>query len=135
MVLMIDDDLDTLEIYQIIAAKSSHAHHFKVFSSPVAALHWLKRQVFIDGAFPRYLLLALNMAELHGFEFLEEFERKLPYQQLDTKVFVLSNSIRYLDQSRSKKYDSVSEFISKPLSIERFYSLLESASDIHTIKV
>ncbi len=134
MVLMIDDDLDTLEIYQIIAAKSSHANQFKVFSSPVAALRWLKNQVITDSVFPRYLLLALNMSELHGFEFIKEFERKLPYRQLNTEVIVLSNSIRYQDQFRSKKYDSVNEFISKPLSNERFFSLLKSASGINTIE-
>lgn len=133
MVLIVDDDLDTLEIYQIIAAKSARSHQFKVFSSPIAALQWLKNRVLTGDLFPRYILIALNMVELHGFEFIDEFERNLPYQQLSTEIIVLSNSILYQDQFQSRRYNSVAKFISKPLSKDQFCSLLEAASDTNTI--
>ncbi|MEM8965645.1 MAG: response regulator [Bacteroidota bacterium] len=124
IVLMIDDDNDTLEIYRLLIEKTPHIHQFITKSNPYQALNWLREQANSPGTFPRYILLDLNMPELDGMEFLQRFEQQIDYQKLNTEVIVLTSSVRERDQREALQYASVSQFISKPLSKKKLVELL-----------
>ncbi|MGB3587254.1 MAG: response regulator [Tunicatimonas sp.] len=131
MVLMIDDDDDTLEIYRLLIEKTTYVDRFVTKNNPYQALQWLKERASNPKLFPRYILLDLNMPELNGIEFLQVFENEINYSELKTKVVVLTSSVRERERREALKYPSVSEFISKPLPKEKLIEFLsaESQSD------
>lgn len=125
---MIDDDDDTLEIYQLLIEKTSSNNQFITKNNPYEALQWLKERASGPLSFPRYILLDLNMPELNGIEFIEKFEEEIDYQNLDTEIIVLTSSVRERDQREALSYDSVSQFVSKPLTKEKLIEFLASSS-------
>ncbi|WKN44529.1 response regulator [Tunicatimonas pelagia] len=126
MVLMIDDDNDTLEIYRLLVEKTPYVDQFVTENDPNKALQWLKEQASHPDSFPRYILLDLNMPDLNGIEFLRIFEKEINYRQLNTKIVVLTSSVREKDQREALERASVSEFISKPLSRKKLMDFLSA---------
>jgi CheY-like chemotaxis protein len=71
------------------------------------------------------ILLDVNMPQMNGWDFLEEYE-KLPLQAIaKTKVYIVSSSINNRDIEKSKTYKTVSGFISKPLDTEKMNEILK----------
>ncbi len=128
MVLMIDDDNDTLEIYRLLIEKTTYYDRFVTINDPYQALEWLKEQASDPELFPQYILLDLNMPELNGVEFLQAFEKEVNYSQLNTKIIVLTSSVRERERREALEYASVSEFISKPLSKEKLIEFLSAGT-------
>ena len=127
MILMIDDDEDTLEIYQLLIEKTPYSDQFVTYNNAVEALNWLKQQASGQQVFPKYILLDLNMPELNGIEFVRQFEQEVNYKELDTEIFILTSSVREKDQQEALSYSSVSKFVSKPLSKDQLVGFLASS--------
>lgn len=128
MIFMIDDDDDALEIYAMLIEKSGYSDLFVTYNSGIEALNTLQ-ELHTDGQkFPRYILLDLNMPELGGVDFVEKYE-ELYYPQYDqTEIIILTSSVREKDNEEALQYDSVSRFISKPLSKERLIEMLSEST-------
>nr|WKN38077.1 response regulator [Tunicatimonas sp. TK19036] len=127
MILMIDDDEDTLEIYQLLIEKTPYSDHFITYNDALEALHWLKELASNQEVFPKYILLDLNMPELNGIEFVHQFEQELNYQELNTEIIILTSSVREKDQQEALSHSSVSKFVSKPLSKDQLVGFLASS--------
>jgi CheY-like chemotaxis protein len=65
-----------------------------------------------EGTIPDVIFLDINMPEMDGWEFLNEFQKTVS----TAKVYMLSSSIDPADINRSKEYSCVSDFLSKPLT-------------------
>jgi CheY-like chemotaxis protein len=63
--------------------------------------------------FPEVIYVDINMPVLDGFDFLEQFERRFLITHPDTRVFMLSSSLRAEDRHRALMYRSVYDFVSK----------------------
>jgi CheY-like chemotaxis protein len=74
------------------------------------ALHMLAEG---EVAFPEVIYVDINMPVQDGFDFLEQFERRFLVQYPDTRVFMLSSSLRSEDRHRALMYRSVYDFVSK----------------------
>jgi CheY-like chemotaxis protein len=77
---------------------------------------------------PDVILLDINMPIMDGWDFLEwykvnkeGFARKIP-------VFMVSSSIDWRDIERAKSYDSVMDYISKPLTEGNFFEIVHRLS-------
>ncbi|MEQ9441639.1 MAG: response regulator [Cyclobacteriaceae bacterium] len=128
MILMIDDDDDTLEIYQLLIEKTPYADQFITYNDAPQALEWLKKQSSDQQTFPKYILLDLNMPELNGIEFIQQFEQELDFQNLNTEIIVLTSSVREKDQKEALSHASVSRFVSKPLTKKQLIEFLASSA-------
>ena len=74
---------------------------------------------------PSLIFLDIEMPIMNGWEFLEEF-KKLPDTVLKKcKIIMLTTSIDEDDVKRAKSYDSVIDFISKPLTVHHFNELFK----------
>lgn len=126
-ILLIDDD----NIFNFINKKIIEMEKFegKVLSYCDAqkALLYLKMICESGGIdFPDMIFLDINMPVMDGWEFLEEFD-KFPLSIINKcRIYILTSSIDQNDIEKSKAYDTVKDFISKPLSEEILKTLLIS---------
>lgn len=116
-IVLVDDDPINNMINVKMIERSFSFVKIKVFTNPNEALDQLKKWAASETEnFPGLILLDINMPQIDGWEFLEEFE-KLPAYLLDKcTVIMLSSSIDRKDIERSKTFKTVKDFISKPLS-------------------
>lgn len=118
-VLLLDDDPDTISLYKIRIQKMGYDDdRFTYFYSPLKALAYLEKTV----DFPDIMLVDINMDVMNGFEFVEHFEKKYYNHHPDTRVLILSSSVRDADKSKALSYRSVEDFITKPISKSRLKS-------------
>jgi CheY-like chemotaxis protein len=73
---------------------------------------------------PDVILLDINMPMMDGWEFLEEFEKIPQEARKKCNVIMLTSSIDTSDIEKSKMYSSVTDFISKPLTVEKLKFLV-----------
>ncbi|HKJ78709.1 MAG TPA: response regulator, partial [Prolixibacteraceae bacterium] len=65
--------------------------------------------------FPDYILLDLRMPEMHGFDFIREFEKSFP-QRINKTVFIITtSSVIQKEKDEAFKFESVKEYIVKPI--------------------
>ena len=114
-VMMIDDDQDTLTLYQLSLRDSGFSSLFFTFDDARAAIDHLQTCIEKQQPAPAYIIIDLSMPEMNGFEFLSLFEDKLYPHIPDTKVITTTNSIRERDKREALQYSCVIDFISKPI--------------------
>lgn len=122
-ILSIDDD----EINNFVAEewlKSNTVHtDFVAFTSAEDALQHLRSCT--KAVYPHLLLCDLNMPMYDGFEFIELYENEFYPEYPETKLVVLSASLRKQDIDKAKSYPSVSDFVAKNSVQQNFEHILE----------
>ncbi|MDB9882914.1 response regulator [Bacteroidia bacterium] len=117
MIFLIDDDpIQNLITSQPIITSLPNKE-FKVFNNGLEAL-----ESIASGDSPSLTLLDINMPIMNGWEFLEEY-KKHPNK---APTVMLSSSQNEEDISKSKEFDFVSGYYSKPInrvSIKEIFQL------------
>lgn len=129
MVIMIDDDDDTLEIYHLLIEKTGFSDHFRTFNSGLEAFRFLDDNSRHQKVFPKYILLDLNMPDLGGIDFINKYEARFKDQQKHAEIIILTNSVRETDNKKALSYDAVTRFISKPLPKDDLISLIKDSTN------
>jgi len=115
LLVFVDDDKMTNIFHEIVVKDSEVTEKALFFSSPVDALdHFRALSQSGSPAYPDALFLDINMPQLTGWEFLEE------YKKLDTErcpvIIMLTTSLLPGDKKRAKDEALVYKMISKPLN-------------------
>ncbi|APG59931.1 response regulator [Christiangramia salexigens] len=118
-ILLIDDQPITNFINKKLFQRQGIEEGVKDFTDPNKALEFLQDQK------KALLFLDLNMPEMTGWEFLE----KMKELDLNFKTIILTSSTSALDKQKAENYESVIDYITKPLSIEKFSKLSVSIED------
>jgi CheY-like chemotaxis protein len=120
-ILFVDDDHIALVLNQKLVEKTNFAKSIVTASNGELALEYFSKllQSKADPSqYPQFVFLDLNMPIMDGWEFLTRFAEPTYDVFRNTKIVVLSSSINPQDLERSKKYDMVIDFISKPITAE-----------------
>lgn len=115
---IIDDDY----IYTFSLKKLMDINNFcknlMVFKNGEDALKYMKPMISSD-AFPDVILLDIDMPVMDGWEFLDEFVKIKPALNKRVTIYMISSSIHEADIQRANQYEDVTDYIVKPITLER----------------
>ncbi|WP_114750735.1 response regulator [Pleomorphovibrio marinus] len=76
---------------------------------------------------PNYLFLDLNMPNMTGWDFLEEFDPK----NETPEIYILSSSVDERDINKANEYQHVKKYLSKPLVKQYIKSIFENKEKLN----
>jgi CheY-like chemotaxis protein len=120
-VLLIDDDEIVNSINKVIIQHAKFASEITSKTFAGDAIDYLKGEQSSNDL-PDIIFLDVNMPEMDGWDFIDEFE-KLDLNTTKPKIVMLTSSINPRDEQRANAARQVTAFISKPLSPELLDSI------------
>jgi len=116
--MVIDDDKVNNFICTKIIEKSGLADNVITCQSAEEGLTHLRNALVGQGAVPELIFLDLNMPVMSGWDFLEEYKNSFGEIAPNVTLVVLSSSVYHEDINRAKSYVEVSEYMSKPITLD-----------------
>jgi len=124
-IFLIDDDPIVNIISKKIIEKAEFAEKIEIYTNACNALKELEEKFQNDkNNLPQIVFLDINMPGKNGWDFLDEFERMCEDIKKNCKVFMLTSSIDPNDVKKSQSYETVKDFIIKPLTKEKLRKLI-----------
>lgn len=125
-VFLIDDD----GVFNFITARTiknlTFAEKVTTFDNAQTAFQELQQlSRYKPEEFPDMIFLDLNMPKMNGWEFLNEYEKISDSLVKKCKIVILTSSIDGADIKYSKSYKAVTDFVSKPLTVERLQGITD----------
>ena len=126
-VMLIDDNEIDNFINQKMLEAAGFADQVFVHTSGRSALEFLmnldKAGAALAQMKPEFIFLDINMPLMDGFQFAEEFEKLSEAFKTGIKIAVLTTSMNPADKQQSEKFQSIVQFVSKPLTEEAMGNL------------
>jgi CheY-like chemotaxis protein len=122
--MLIDDNPNDNFFHQRVLSKFDKSIHVQVNEDAVSALEQLK-EPGDAGTKPDIIFLDINMPIMNGWEFLEEYKKLVPEKQIDLIIIMLTTSDNPADIVKVKEYNFVSDFRTKPLTMEMIKEIEE----------
>lgn len=126
-VLLVDDDDIVNSINKVIIKHAKFAEEIVVQTIASEAIGYIKEQKE-QGTLPELIFLDINMPEMDGWDFVDEYV-KLGLEDDGPRIVMLTSSINPRDENRASLIDEITDFMSKPLSPE----VLEKIYDKHFV--
>jgi two-component system, chemotaxis family, chemotaxis protein CheY len=124
IVALVDDD----KIFQFTASKTISAlaitDKILQFDNGEEALTYLVDHATSEESLPDYIFLDINMPFVDGWMFLQDFAGLSQNLKKKISIFMVSSSIDPRDIQRARSIPEVTEYITKPVSREKFIELL-----------
>lgn len=125
---LIDDDKIFQFLTQKVIRETNLVKEIDLFSNGLDAIKFLKSVQNEKELLPDIILLDLFMPLMDGWGFLDEFRKLQSKLAKDIPIFIVSSSIDPSDLQRSKLISSVSDFIVKPMTKEKFMHIIKNFS-------
>lgn len=124
VIAVVDDD----KIFQIIASRSIKATSFggKIlqFTNGSEAIDYLEEHATHAEELPDVLFLDINMPLMDGWMFMEDFSELKHRIKKPIRIYMVSSSIDPKDIERAKAIRDIKDYITKPISQQKFAELL-----------
>jgi CheY-like chemotaxis protein len=112
---LIDDSAFDLFIYEKLLIKSGITDTVKTFNSAREALKHLLTE---GSVLPEtIILLDLQMPDMNGFEFVDEYANLPGFLREKVKIFMLSSTIDTRDIEKAKASPHIIDLLPKPLEV------------------
>ena len=125
-IFIIDDDKLFVFLTRKSIEETNLVTDIKEFGDGQVAIDYLKEIIGKTDALPDIIFLDLSMPVMDGWEFLKEYQVLEPKLKKKIKLYIFSSSISPHDIERANNIGSVTDFIIKPLSKEKFKEVLNS---------
>ena len=124
-VLMVEDSEATVNYNNRLLKKKNFSDHIEIACNGEEAINYILKVT--DDLFPKLILLDLNMPLLGGFGFLTKYEKLISEDRRKaTLVVLLSTSILEQDMEKSKEFNDIPLFMTKPLNSEKLNDIVEN---------
>ena len=121
---LIDDDSIVNMVSKRTIEKNGFAEKIHVHQNAVNALEKLRDlKEENPEEIPQIIFLDINMPEMNGWEFLDEFEKFEKSVKEKCSIYMLTSSIDTADIKRSQTYSCVKDFVTKPLTKDKLSML------------
>jgi CheY-like chemotaxis protein len=125
VLLVDDDDINNFISIKLIKKAVLNADITACLNGKLAIEKLLEIQKEDASRLPDYILLDINMPVMNGWEFLEEYDRLKIDAAGKTKIFIISSSVFSNDINKAKSFPLVTDFVSKPLNVEKIRELFK----------
>lgn len=112
---LIDDDLISIHLTENTLKMNNFSSDVRYFTNAQEALAELERAVELN-EFPDFIFLDLNMPVLDGWDFLHAYRRFSKERKENCTLYILSSTLDENDINKSRLYEDVRDFLSKPLN-------------------
>ncbi|TYB79073.1 response regulator [Bizionia myxarmorum] len=133
-IMLIDDNKIDLFVNQRIIEKYNPAVKTRAFTNGLSAISFFKllelNATIKSVAIPRVILLDINMPEMSGFNFFEEFKQLNIMHKNKIDVYILSSSTSPDDIKKAQNESRCAGYITKPLTVDKLKSLLDKSVSI-----
>lgn len=123
LVYVIDDDPLYIFSMKKLLKLSDFCNEALYFKNAQEALDTFRSNISQNKALPDVVFLDISMPLMNGWQFLDELIT-LPITG-DLKIFIVSSSIDPFDMEKSKSYEIVTDYIYKPITINKITELKE----------
>lgn len=127
--MLVDDDEIFTYIIKKIIEESELAEQINIFSNGRDGINFLNEVAENESLLPKVIFLDLNMPQLDGWGFLDEYIRLKPKLCKKINLYVITSSISPFDFKKSKEYSDITDFIIKPLAKEKFLEIIKKISN------
>ncbi|MFN0048158.1 MAG: response regulator [Cytophagales bacterium] len=124
-VFLIDDDRTTNFVHRTLISKFHPELAITDFMEAYDFLEFLAENINRSENLPNYILLDINMPQMNGWEFLEEYKKTIFPFMRKCKVVMVTSSDNGIDLEKSKDYGFVKGYYVKPLSSEMLAEIFE----------
>jgi CheY-like chemotaxis protein len=114
-VMLIDDNVDDNFYHERVIKKNNTAHQVISIESAQQAIDYLRTA---ENVRPDLIFLDINMPEMNGWEFIEEYIKLDEPLRGKVIVVMLTTSDNPDDQARARKLTVLADFKTKPLTKE-----------------
>jgi len=114
-VMLIDDNTDDNFYHERVIKKNNAAHKVISIESAKEAIDYLKVP---ENLRPDIIFLDINMPEMNGWEFIEEYEQFDELLRSKVVVIMLTTSDNPDDKARAEQVKILADFKTKPLTKE-----------------
>lgn len=128
-VLVVDDSKMDLMIAQVSMKKYAFADQVELKISVRSALDYLLSLQETPELLPQLIFLDINMPELSGFDFLDEYAKLPVVIQKNCIIMMLSTSLAKEDHERANSNKFVCKFLNKPLDRSKLDYVKQELSD------
>ncbi len=120
-----DDDINNFILIKMIQESGIRASCKSVLNGESGLKLLKKLDKKGELSYPDIIFLDLNMPSMSGFDFLNLYEEELYERHKGTLIFMLSASLKAEDKAKAKTYASITNFISKPISLILIKEILD----------
>ncbi len=124
-ILLIDDDEPTNVFHQMVIEEAGCAETVVSVESGPEALNYLESKVDGEHPQPALIFLDINMPDMNGWEFLEEYNKLESKMKGDIVFIMLTTSLNPKDKETAESIPTINGFSNKPLTVESLTEMVK----------
>lgn len=133
---LVDDDDTFHYLLRFSIRQTGKAVNLLQFYNGRETLEYLRKHAGDVSQLPDVLFLDLNMPDMDGWSFLDEFDiLKEPITKKKITIYIVTSSIDQNDIERANEKLSVRNFITKPIAFDQLNTILEGLKVPEGLKV
>ncbi len=126
-VLLVEDDKVTTLLTKRVVGMNDTVASFVATENGLVAVNYLENLIKNNEPMPDVILLDINMPILDGWGFLDKYVENIAAFGTDRAIYVCSSSVSPYDINKAKSYNTVVDFISKPIKRDTMAGILNAA--------